>query len=60
MPLKNEQPKGHQVDLLLDCGHVANERIEAAIFAPMPGETRVCPKCGKVSVISKVSSPYYV
>lgn len=50
----------HEVDLLLECGHVVFETIEAAIFAPSPGELRSCPKCKAARLIKKVGRPYRV
>ncbi len=55
----------HQIDLLLGCanGHtpqIVIETIEAAIFAPMIGEARKCPKCDKMTTIVKVGTPFWI
>lgn len=50
----------HEIDLLLECGHIMVERIEATIFQPLQGEKRICPIDGKDTKISKVGTPYWM
>ena len=55
----------HQIDLLLSCanGHppqIVIEELEAAIFAPLIGEDRKCPRCGNITKIAKVGTPFWV
>lgn len=57
---KNKPVGGHRVDLLLDCGHVKSEAIEAAVYLPREGEERTCATCHKVRNISKVGSMYWI
>lgn len=49
----------HEIDLLLKCRDIYIEPIEAAIFVPHVGETRICPRHGEQEVI-KVGIPYWV
>jgi hypothetical protein len=50
----------HEVDLLLSCGCIKLERIEAAIYLPSKGEWRHCFKHDKSVTISRVGNPYHV
>jgi len=55
----------HQIDLLLSCanGHtpqIVIEELEAAIFVPLIGDNRRCPKCGNITKIAKVGTPFWV
>lgn len=50
----------HEVDLLLSCGCVTYERIEAVIYLPDKGEQRYCPKHRISVTITRVGSPYHV
>jgi len=49
----------HEIALLLKCRDFYVEPLEAAIFIPHIGETRICPKHGEQEVI-KVDTPYWV
>lgn len=50
----------HEVDLLLSCGCIKLERIEAVIYLPHTGDDRYCKRHDKAVKISKVGNPYYV
>lgn len=50
----------HEVDLLLSCGCIAIEQIEAAIFLPSSGEARHCIKHKQDVIITRVGQPYWV
>lgn len=50
----------HEVDLLLSCGCIRLERIEAAIYLPRKEEHRICKKHNKDVLIVKVGYPYHV
>ena len=48
----------YRVDLLLSCTCIVIEPIESVVFAPYPGELRVCGKHQREVVISEVGRPY--
>lgn len=50
----------HEVDLLLSCGCIRLERIEAAIYLPHREDVRMCTKHGIAVRIVKVGNPYHV
>lgn len=50
----------HEVDLLLSCGCIKLERIEAAIYLPNKGENRWCKNHEKGVYIARVGNPYHV
>jgi hypothetical protein len=50
----------HEVDLLLSCGCISLERIEAAIYLPHKGDIRFCTKHDRGVFIKRVGNPYYV
>lgn len=50
----------HEVDLLLSCGCIMLQRIEAVIFLPTAGEVRHCIKHNRDATILKVGQPYWV
>lgn len=50
----------HEVDLLLSCGCILLERIEAVIYIPHKNENRWCMKHDKGVYIVKVGNPYHV
>lgn len=58
--IQNKPVGGHQIDLLLTCGHINVEPIEAVIFAPRPGDERICNQCGKKGQIQKVGQAYWM
>lgn len=60
MANKNKPVGGHRIDLLLQCGHVLQEPIEAAIYTPKEGESRTCPRCKQQTIILKIGSMYWV
>ena len=50
----------HEVDLLLSCGCIKLERIEAAIYLPNRNDDRVCAKHNRAVKVYKVGNPYHV
>ena len=50
----------HEVDLLLSCGCIVLERIEAAIYLPNKGEDRWCMRHDRGVFIKRVGNPYHV
>ena len=50
----------HNVDLLLSCGHIIHEPLEATIFLPNVGEERHCTRHKRAVIISKVGTPFWV
>lgn len=58
--LKNKPVEGHMVDLLLNCGHINVEAVEAAIYVPNVGEKRTCTTCQKETTIKRVGHPYWL
>lgn len=50
----------HEVDLLLSCGCIKLERIEAAIYLPHKEEHRICNKHNRDVLIVRVGNPYHV
>lgn len=62
MPPENKPVGSHAVDYLLECGHVNEEKIDAAIFLPKVGDVRVCKRtsCKQRTKIKQVFSPYWL
>lgn len=50
----------HEVDLLLTCGCIRLEKLEAAIYLPQVGDIRMCLKHQKAVMIAKVGNPYHI
>jgi hypothetical protein len=49
----------HKIDLLLDCGHIIYEDLEAAIFTPETGEKRECSIHKEVRTVQRVGVPFW-
>lgn len=50
----------HEVDLLLTCGCIRLEKLEAAIYLPSIGDVRMCLKHERAVSIAKVGNPYHI
>lgn len=60
MPLRNKPVGTHAVDMLLTCGCIQVEPIEAAIFIPSVGDARTCDRHRTVQRIQRVGGAYWL